>query len=191
MKKIIILLSVFVLMIVATGHAQGYQQVYNHLNQICHTHLGRGDLPELPGWAIQIVTGQTKMEVIVSGIINSEEAKARAADIAAGATAATTDEAAADTTADTAAETTTAAVNPLPPSPAYINIVQQIKYQCLVHLGRVNVDEVPMWADQVLRGNMKLEDVIIGIQNSEEAKARAGDISATGSEESAVEGLGE
>ena len=60
-----------------------------------------------------------------------------------------------------------------------------------MHLGRVNVDEIPFWADQVLRGSMKLEDVIIGIQNSDEAKARAGQLTSSDSETDPVAGLGE
>lgn len=193
MKKILMILSVFGLLTVTAVHAQGYQQVYNRLNQVCHIHLGRGDLPELAGWAHQIVTKQVPMETIVIGIINSEEARARR-EAATGSSETTTDESATDSsTTDSSADTTSTdgSTSDVPPSPAYINIVQQLKYQSLVYLGRTNVDEIPMWADQILRGNMKLEAVIIGIQNSDEAKARAGTLSSSDSTADPVEGLGQ
>ena len=79
MKKIIILLAVFVVLANASIDAQAFQHVYNHLNKICNIHLGRGDLPELNLWAQQIITGQIKMEEVVYGIVNSEEAQARKA----------------------------------------------------------------------------------------------------------------
>jgi hypothetical protein len=190
MKKIIILLAVFVVLANASVDAQAFQHVYNHLNKICNIHLGRGDLPELNLWAQQIITGQIKMEEVVYGIVNSEEAQARKA---AGETEAadTADTEISDETNGTAVASLPVGFRLMPPSPAYIHIVQQIKYQCLVHLGRVNVDEIPFWADQVLRGSMKLEDVIIGIQNSDEAKARAGQLTSSDSETDPVAGLGE
>jgi len=121
MKKILILLSVFALLIVTTGHAQDYQGVYNHLNRLCHMYLGRGDLPELQTWVDQIVKGQVRMEEVVSGIINSKEANDRRASLIASDTATTTDET--STTEDTTA-TDTAAVAwpprpPLPPGPGF------------------------------------------------------------------------
>jgi len=171
MKKIIMLLSVFVLVTVVAAHAQGFQQVYNRLNQMSHIHLGRGNMPELNVWAHQIVTGQAKMEAVVYGIVNSDEAKARAAELASG-------------TADAATDTAPAKpfgfvpgfwVRLFAPAPAFVILVQHLKYQSLINLGKINISEIRDWARQVLQGKEKLEDIILGMQNGDEAEASTDD----------------
>jgi|GEM_PF-1875607 len=200
MKKTIMMLSVFVLMTVSGVQAQAYQQVYNRLNQICHIHLGRGNMPDLNVWAHQIVTGQINMDEVTYRIVNSDEAKARAAELASG-------------TANAAGENV---ANPfvfvprfwgraLIPGPRFVFLVQFLNFQSLVNLKRVDMAETTDWAKQILQGKAKLEDIILAIQNGgktdttndnedsgEEARnsAESSDSVEAGSEDSPVDGLG-